>query len=461
MSDQGCREFQDLTRRRLLQAGACGLGGWSVRPLLGSDAAPASVAGIVSPRNPVRAKRCLLIFMWGGPSQLETWDPKPSAPADVRGEFQAISTNVPGIEIGEMLPKLAQHADKLAIVRSMTHSDPAHLSSVHHLMTGHLAPRVNSDADAPSRKDSPHIGSVLTKLEPPTSVIPPFISMPWTVMHPAAPGGTAPGQNAGWLGPAYDPFLIQGDPNSRRFEISGLSLSPGLNSERMASRQQLQQALDQSYDSSSEGAFDLWQTKALEMLTTPAIQDAFKLFRESKEMRQRYGRHIHGQCLLLARRLFEAGTRFITVNWHQDHANFWDTHGDNFNSLKKRLAPPADTGFATLLEDLSERGMLDDTLIVWVGEFGRRPQITKNNAGREHWPWCYSAVLAGGGIRGGQVYGRSDRLAAYPTETPVSPADLTATMYHAMGYSSETVLRNFENRPMRLTAGEPLTQLFG
>jgi hypothetical protein len=233
-----------------------------------------------------------------------------------------------------------------------------------------------------------------------------------------------------------------------------------MTADRMLSRRQLQNILELTNRAPEASAFGQLQNQAAEMLTSIRVQDAFNLDQESAQTRDHYGRHIHGQCLLLARRLLEAGTKCVCVNWHQDHESFWDTHGDNFNGLKNRLAPPADRGFAALLEDLSQRGLLDDTLITWVGEFGRRPQITAANAGREHWPSCYSAVMAGGGIRGGQVYGKSDRLAAYPVESPVSPADLTATIYHALGFPAETTLTMPEGRPVPLTAGQPLTSLF-
>ena len=475
MGESGCHEFRELTRRRILKTGGAGLAGLGLAGLPGLDVPGLGLQGLLTPRLNAadlnseglstvgfgKAKRCLILFMWGGPSQIDTWDPKPEAPTEVRGPFQSIQTNVPGIDICETLPKLAKHAHQLAIIRSMNHDDPAHLSSVHHLMTGHHAPRVKSDADAPSRNDSPHIGSVLAHKTATSDLMPPFVSMPWTVMHPAAPGGTAPGQNGGWLGPAYDPFLIQGDPNAWNFTVSGLSLSPGVTTERLLTRRQLQQNLETLMQGQLNSAYGQLQAKAVDMLTSTAVQRAFDLNQESRETRNSYGRHIHGQCLLLARRLLEAGTQCVCVNWHQDHANFWDTHGDNFNSLKTRLAPPADQGFAALLDDLSQRGLLDDTLITWVGEFGRRPQITTANAGREHWPWCYSAVMAGGGIRGGQVYGRSDRLAAYPAENPVSPADLTSTLYHGLGIPTDFDLRTSEGRPMRLTEGRPMTHLFG
>jgi hypothetical protein len=399
------------------------------------------------------------MFMWGGPSQLDTWDLKPGAPAEVRGDFKPITTSVPGIHICEHFPRLARLADQLAIIRSMTHDDPAHLSSVHHVLTGRHAPKVKSDADPPSRKDSPHLGSMLAYLLPTKSVLPPFVTLPWTVSHPAAPGGIAPGQNAGWLGQTYDPFVITGDPNASAFQIPGLKTPADISPPRLEGRKQLLG----SFDVPTAGAtgYDRFQQRAFDLIASATTQRAFAVDEEPPAVRDRYGRHIHGQSLLLARRLIEAGSRLIEVNWHQDHQNFWDTHGNNFKRLKNELMPPADQGFSALVEDLDQRGLLDETLLVWVGEFGRSPRINPANAGREHHPWCYSAVLAGAGIRGGQVYGRSDRWAAYPDENPVSPADLTATIYHALGVVPDLTLHDREGRPVALTEGSPILSLRG
>jgi hypothetical protein len=448
----GFRQTEGLTRRAWLQAGSLGLLGLGLPDVLAASSRPDGLAGFG------KAKACILLFMWGGPSQLDTWDPKPDAPAEIRGEFRSIAAATPGLHISEHFPLLAAQAHRYAVVRSMTHDDPAHLSSVHHILTGRLAPRVNSDADGPSRRDWPHAGSVLAKLQPSTSALPPFVTMPWIVSHPAAPGGLAPGQNAGWLGAGRDPFVLTSNPNSPGFSVAGL----GSSAEESFASLHRREALLRQLDSHACGITDLsrLQEKAFSLLTSPKAQQAFDITQEPPQVRDRYGRHIHGQCLLLARRLIESGVRLVTVNWHQDNHNFWDTHGDNFRSLKRRLMPPADRGFSALIEDLEARGMLDETLLVWVGEFGRRPQISANSAGREHWPACYSAVLSGGGIRGGAIYGRSDKRAAYPEENPVRPSDLTATIYHALGIAPDQVIRDREGRPVRLTEGNAVSALF-
>jgi hypothetical protein len=446
----GCHAFRNahgLSRRELLQIGGLGVFRLGLPELLAARATASVRHGTASGR----ARSCILIFAWGGPSHLDTWDLKPDATAEVRGEFRPIATTVTGVRISEHFPRLARLAHRYAIVRSLTHDDPAHLSSVHHVLTGNLAPRPKSDAVPPSRQDSPHVGSVLGRLRPARTGLPTFVTVPWIVSHPAAPGGVAPGQNGGWLGPGLDPFVLTGNPAAVDFTVPGLSRPGDVSVERMAGRRSLLERVH-----APEGD---WQ-RAFDLLNAPRAQQAFDIGREPAHVRDRYGRHIHGQCLLMARRLIEADVRLVQVNWHQDGRTFWDTHGNNFNRLRNDLMPPTDQGFSALLEDLDQRGLLNETLVVWVGEFGRNPRITPNNAGREHWPFCYSAVLAGGGVRGGQVYGSSDRLAAYPATNPVAPADLTATLYHALGISAETTLTDRLGRPLHLTQGQAIAGLF-
>lgn len=468
MSDQksraACRDFTRLRRRDILEAGALGVCGLSLGSMFaGQSHAAAATASAGKPAGFGRAKRCILLFMWGGPSHLDTWDLKPNAPVEVRGEFKPISTNVPDIQISEHFPRLAKHADKYAIIRSMTHDDPAHLSSVHSLMTGRLAPRPKSDAEPPSRRDWPQIGTFLGRLKPTESALPSSVTLPWIVSHPAAPGGIAPGQHGGMLGAAHDPFVIDGDPNAAGFQVGGLALPGDLTRERLDARRSLLKMIDgqqAKLQPSDSDAFSKHQQRAIDLLAARDTRGAFDLSRESPQTRERYGRNIHGQSVLMARRLAEAGVPLVCVNWHNDGQNFWDTHGNNFARHKNDLMPPSDMAFSELLEDLSQRGMLDETLVVWVGEFGRRPHITAGNAGREHWPWCYSAVVAGGGVRGGQVFGRSDPQGLRPAGDPVSPGDLCATMYHALGISPEMMVNDREGRPVRLTEGDAVKGLF-
>ena len=274
---------------------------------------------------------------------------------------------------------------------------------------------------------------------------------------PSRSGGTAPGQNAGWLGAAFDPFLVTGNPNSPAFSVAGLRRPSDVSADRLSGRAELCRHLDRT--SGPVSAYSALRAKALDLLVSPAVARAFDLSHEAEAVRRRFGRHPHGQSCLLARRLVEAGTRLVTVNWPDDGQAFWDTHGNNFPSLKNRLMPPADQGFAALLDDLSARGLLDETLVIWVGEFGRTPRV--ENGGRQHWPRCYSAVLAGGGIRGGAVYGASDQIGAYPASNPVSPADLTATAYHALGIDPSAPSHDRLGRALPLTEGKPLLDLFG
>lgn len=464
---RGCDEFRRqlrLSRRQVLQAGTLGALGLNLADWYrGLEAAPATASTAEPvPRRP--AKACIFMFMWGGPSQLDTFDLKPHAPDEVRGTFRPVSTRVPGMQICEHFTKLAQQTDKIALIRSLSHDDPAHLSSGHATVTGQLAPVLKSDATPPSDKDSPHIGSLVSRLRPVDSGMPSFVTLPWKALHPAAPGGEAPGQHGGWLGPSHDGLLLTGDPNTPDWKPGALGLPADLPLERLQSRYELLRSFDtwraQGEVTAASQTLHEHQTRAYELLSSPGVRGAFDLSQESDAMRERYGRNIHGQCVLLARRLVEHGVPMVSVNWHNDGRNFWDTHGDNFNRLKNDLIPPADQALATLLEDLDERGMLDETLVVWVGEFGRRPTITPANAGREHWPFCYSGLLAGGGIRGGIIHGSSDAHAAYPETDPVSPQDFGTTIVHALGMPTATMLHDREGRPHRITSGKVIHSLF-
>lgn len=454
----GCRDFRNshkLQRRQLLQAGGLSALGLGLGDFLARTALANEIAS--SPAKP-HAKRCIFLFMWGGPSQLETFDLKPNAPAEVRGEFNPIATKVPGVQICEHFTRLATMTDKLAIIRSLTHTDPAHLSSGHATLTGQWAPVVKSDADPPSPKDSPHLGALVSRLRPNTSGLPSFVAMPWKALHPGAPGGEAPGQHGGWLGSAHDGMLLGGDLNAPDWQPQGLSLPADIGLGRFESRVELLRMLDDQrvglQRSLATTAYHHHQTRAIEMMSSTHVRKAFDLTQESDTTRERYGRNIHGQCVLMARRLVEHGVPLVSVNWHNDGKNFWDTHGDNFNRLKNDLIPPADMALSALLQDLDERGMLEDTIVAWVGEFGRRPQITASNAGREHWPFCYSGLLAGGPVRPGIVYGSSDAHAAYPTSNPISPLDFATTILHAMGLPTEEALLDREERPHRIAAGK-------
>ena len=448
-------------RRAVLSASMAGfLSGFSHRDSLARDssAITSQISGFGT------AKRCLLLFMWGGPSQLDTFDPKPNAPVEVRGEFAAIPTATPGLQICEHFRNLAPLTDLVTIIRSLNHDDPAHLSSAHTTLTGQLPPVNKSDDEPPSRRDSPQLGAMLSQFCDVPVGMPSAVTMPWKVFHPSAPGGTAPGQTAGWLGPSTDPMLVTGDPSQPNWSVPALQLLDGLDTQRLDHRRALLASIDRQQQSMAELAtlgMMSQQEQAFRLLSSSHVRNAFDLNAEDNATRDRYGRNIHGQCVLMARRLLEHGVPFVSVNWHNDGQNFWDTHGNNFNRLKNDLIPASDRALAAVLTDLRDRGMLDDTLVVWVGEFGRRPQITAGNAGREHHPFCYSGLIAGGGIRRGSVYGASDEIAKYPSENPMSPGDLVATMLHALGVPAATTLNDLTGRPHGLYGGNPVLPLFG
>lgn len=472
---RSCPEFTSLNqrgRRALLQAGALsglGLGNLGLSDLWNAANAGERKSDLTTSSGRKAAKACIFLFMWGGPSQLDTFDLKPGASDDIRGPFQPVSTNVPGIQICEHFQRLTKHVDKLAIIRSLSHSDPAHLSSGHATVTGQPAPVLNSDATPPSNRDSPHIGSLVSKVRPNADGLPSFVTLPWKAFHPAAPGGEAPGQHGGWLGKTHDGMLLPGDPNAAAWKPSPLSLPADITVDRLQSRYELLKILDrqrstlESSGSASHSMADAQshKSRAFDLLTSSKVRDAFDLSKESGQIRDRYGRNTHGQSVLMARRLVEHGVPLVTVTWHNDGKNFWDTHGNNFNRLKDDLIPPADMALSTLLEDLEERGMLEETLVVWVGEFGRKPQITANNSGREHWPYCYSGLLAGGGINGGMTYGSSDAQGAYPNSNPVTPMDFGTTIVDALGIPAGGVLNDREGRPHPITSGKIIETVFG
>ncbi|MGB1707077.1 MAG: DUF1501 domain-containing protein [Rubripirellula sp.] len=463
---QSCHEFAALNRRAVLQAGALAALGLGLPDLWSATAALANESNQVALRTASgrkAAKACIFMFMWGGPSQLDTFDLKPDAPDEIRGSFKPVSTNVPGIQICEHFSRLSKHVDKLAIVRSLNHSDPAHLSSGHATVTGQPAPVLNSDANPPSERDSPHIGSLVSKVRPNTNGLPSFVTLPWKAFHPAAPG-----QHGGWLGKSYDGMLLSGDPNAENWKPSGLSLRPEITLSRLEERFHLLKRLNQQQPTLNQPGFlprpmadaGAHRSRAIDLLTSTRVRRAFDLSEEPASIRDRYGRNTHGQSVLMARRLVEHGVPLVTVTWHNDGKNFWDTHGNNFKRLKDDLIPPADMALSTLLADLNDRGMLEETLVVWVGEFGRKPQITAKNSGREHWPFCYSGLLAGGGIRGGMTYGTSDAHAAYPNSDPVTPMDFGTTIVDALGIPTDSVLPDREGRPHPVTSGKIIEPLF-
>ena len=464
MHEHGCAEFRRIgaaTRRELLRLGGLSLLGLSLPQML--QAAPTG-------KSFGRAKRCILLFMWGGPSQLETWDLKPDAPQEVRGEFRPISTKVAGLQISEHFPRLAERTDKLCLVRSMTHGNADHTRSTSFLLTGQ--PPVES---GDVRSQWPNIGSVLAALGRGSGALPPLVQM-----RPKVPGDVprfveeSQGQFAGWLGAAYDPLTIDDDPNRGDYHVPNMVLSSELTVERLDNRMQLLESLDRQVatKSASIAAKDATHRKAFELLTSAASgRGAFNLDEEPPAVRDRYGRNPHGQSVLQARRLVERGVPLVTVFWPNDGIKnvsvYWDTHSRNFIDHRQRLMPVADLAFAALLDDLDEREMLDDTIVVWTGEFGRTPRVGQRNSdagagadGRDHWPGCFTTVLAGGPFKRGFVYGKSDKHAAFPAEDPVAPSDLVATVYHALGVPDRQTLTDISGRPQFVRPGKAIEALF-
>lgn len=455
--NNGPRPSDRISRRTMLQIGSLAPLGLSLPTLLASRQADA--AGRDSLAGFGKAKRCLMLFMWGGPAHQDLWDMKPDAPADVRGEFKPQNSNVPGIQVCEHLQHISKHVDKMALVRSVTHSDNRHSTGAHWMLTGHKH-RLSAENFSASPTDAPHIGSVLSKIMPADSSLPTFVALPEVIATTA--GAVVPGQNGGRLGKKYDPFRIDEHPDNPDFKIPTLTLPEGLDPVKVQSRINLLETFNNAksqFDASRQvQAMNAYQQRAADLVTSSKARDAFNLAAESDKNKERYGKQTFGQSLLLARRLLEAGVKLVTVYWHRDKPGVdttWDTHGKNFSSLKDRLIPQVDRPIASFFEDLQARGMLDDTLVVWNSEFGRTPKINRN-AGRDHWGPCNTVWFAGGGISGGQVYGASDKHAAGPSNDPVSPSDVAATIFHQLGIAPPTVYHDREDRPHRVSGGRPI-----
>ncbi|MBM4070494.1 MAG: DUF1501 domain-containing protein [Planctomycetes bacterium] len=412
-----------------------------------------------------RARSCIVLFSWGGMSHLETWDLKPDAPAEFRGEFRPIATATPGIHIGEHMPLLARQTNRLAIVRSAHHQEAGHRNAAYWNLTGHEPLRPgNDDTILPSRRDWPSLGSMVSRFRHARAGFPGCVALP----YPLADRGLLNGQFGGFLGMHHDPFIIRpaaGRPYagvSPSSEAAELRLPDGMTGQRVRDRLGLAEALASA--TSPTPGFDHYRQMAANLLLSPGVSAAFNLDREPRHLRDRYGDHVCGQSALMARRLTEAGVPIVTVyasvgDLNGSAGDNWDTHGGNFIRLKDRLLPPLEQASAALLDDLAERGRLDETLVVWLTEFGRTPRIN-GGAGRDHYPDCYSVAFAGGGIRGGQIYGRSDRIGAKPADRPCGPQDLHATIFHALGIPLDSQVTDALGRHMGLTDGSPLP-LFG
>jgi uncharacterized protein (DUF1501 family) len=452
----GCWNFRhaaELSRREALRIGGLFGLGLSLPQLLASraEAKPGQRATFG------RAKQVIVLFLHGGHPQQETFDPKPDGPSAVRGEFGAIATSLPGVQFCELLPQTARLAHQLAVVRSMSHTNSNHVTACLPANTGHTHPPGTPETDfPPAETDFPPFGAVLNLLRP-ASELPTWVRVGplmrrnnGTVLH---------GQIPGFLGAKHAPFVVDQDLLPADVRIEAVEPDRDLTSIRLSSRRDLLTQFDQQRRliDQSAAARDLnaYYERAFSLLSSSRTRGAFDLVAESPQTRERYGRTEFGQRCLLARRLAEAGVPMVNVSYCHTPKGSWDTHSQNFKQMKESLAPTFDAAFAALLEDLHQRGMLDETLVLVNAEFGRTPAINKN-AGRDHWPWVYSLALAGAGIRSGTIYGASDNSAAYPTDKPHDPKDMAATIYHLLGIDSDTILQDATGRPHHLVLGRPI-----
>jgi hypothetical protein len=418
-----------------------------------SDAATSQMFG--------RAKNIIYLFLSGGPSQYETFDPKPEGPAEIKGSFQPISTNVPGMQFCELLPRVARIADKLAVVRSFATDDPNHESGGYWINTGHKYTGPNMRSINPT--DWPTLGSIVKMLKPSDSVPFSAVALPEPIV--ANPNVLLPGHNGGFLGSRWDPDLFKCDPSAANFQVEGVAAPPEVPALRLAARRDLLDQVERAaqfvaaHPAASE--HDRLTRESLDLVLSGTVRGAFALDGEKPAVRDRYGRGKWAQSVLLARRLIEAGVRMVFVNWPREPGDLsssnplWDTHGQNDARMKDVLCPQFDLGFSALIDDLADRGLLDETLVVAIGEMGRTPKFN-SSGGRDHWGNVFSFVMAGAGISAGQAYGTSDRNGAYPATNRVQPEDLTATIFHLLGIGNEALFRDQTGRPFRVTDGTPI-----
>ncbi|MFO0910282.1 MAG: DUF1501 domain-containing protein [Isosphaeraceae bacterium] len=445
----GCAGFR-ARRRQVLRVGALGLTGFGLTELFRSESQGSRSRASTTPR----AQSVIFLHQFGGASHLDTFDLKPNAPSPIRGEFKPIASSLPGLQVCEHLPRLARLAHVYSLVRSVHHTTSAHNSAAYYSLTGHK-PLIDIVTANASATDFPAYGSVVDAFAPSSRRVPTAVSLPTMIAD--GPFRT-PGEFAGFLGKRHDPLFITRDPNAAGFRVEELSLPVEVPLERVNDRRALlsgliaRARLNESI--AAVRGMDSYQQRAHNLLTSGETQRAFDLSREDPRVRDRYGRTTYGQSVLLARRLVEAGVRFVTV-YYSPGIGGWDTHKDNFNTLRRSRLPITDQSVSALLEDLEARGLLDQTLVVWTGEFGRTPRIN-TDAGRDHWPQCYTVLMAGGGLKRGFIHGASDASGAYPRESPCTPDDLSATMFQCLGIDPTTEMRDQLNRPILVSTGQPI-----
>jgi len=469
-----------ITRRELLRVGGSAMLGISLANILGLQKASAG-DGLSGGIGWGKAKSVILLYLQGGPSHLDLWDPKDNVPDKVRSVFKAIDTKLPGVKVTELLPKFAQVLDKVTLIRSMSYTPVGlfnHTAAIYQMLTGYTADKVSPSGqlEPPSPKDFPNVGCNIIRLKPPDVPMLPFVMMPRPLQESGVVGKAG---TAGFLGRAYDPYYLYppGDDMDMakmdHINIDDLRLRDEVSSPRLERRAKLRDLISAGMPALEKATkkydLDEYYSKALGLVISGRARNAFDLSRETPAMRERYGRNTFGQSCLLARRLIEAGTRFVEVNWPKianSDNHSWDTHTGLTHRLKNQAAPMFDGALSALIADLDERGLLKETLVVAVGEFGRSPQRgvstsgnENNDDGRDHWPYCYTACVAGAGAKRGFVYGKSDKTASAPLENPVHPLELLATIYHSVGINPSTIVYNHLNQPRELVKGEVITNI--
>jgi len=468
-----------ITRRDLLRVGGSSILGLTLGGFFKLQAARAAAKKGEGGPGFGKAKSVILIYLQGGPSHLDLWDPKDDVPANVKSVFKAIDTKTPGLRFTELLPKLAQVTDKVTMLRTMSYTPVGlfnHTAAIYQMHTGYTADKVSPSGqlEPPTPKDFPTVGSQIARLKPPTVPMLPFVMMPRPLQESNVVGK---GGNAGFLGRAYDPYTLYppGDDmdlnKMDRIRVDDLQLRQEVPSTRLERRAKLRTIIDEGMPEldkvTAKYDLDEYYGKALGLVISGRARNAFDLGKETPVMRERYGKNTFGQCCLLARRLVEAGTRFVEVIWPKvanSDNHSWDVHVGLSTRMKNQSAPMLDAGLSTLIDDLDQRGLLSETRVVAVGEFGRSPQrgvSTSGNEnqddGRDHWPYCYTGVIAGAGAKRGFVWGKSDKTASAPVENPVHPRELLATIYHSVGIDPATMVMNHLNQPRLLVEGEPVT----
>ncbi|MBM4068837.1 MAG: DUF1501 domain-containing protein [Planctomycetes bacterium] len=448
-----------LTRRDVLRAGSLGAFGLSLPALVQARTSqPPATGG--------RARSCIVLFLMGGPPQHSTWDPKPDAPAEIRGEFGPIASNGPGVQVCELLPRTSRHMDKICVLRAVASNDNAHSSSGYYMMTGHPHQPMNAENVNPGPPNNyPNMGGIVRRLKR-GGVFPAAMTLPHRIFN--TDGSVWPGQDAGMLGRGADPWLFTFQPTTVNFRLPDFVLPVEVSQARLDGRRSLLHEVNRQLDAVSHGdllqSFDQRNQQAFDLLRSTRSREAFRLDREPERVRERYGDSPFGRSVLLARRLIESGVSLVQVNWYRgpDEPSdnpCWDSHTRESERLRTVLMPPMDQAYAALLEDLAARGMLDETLVVNMAEFGRTPRFN-GRAGRDHWGFVYSVALAGGGVRGGQVIGASDAIGGYPRDGRVQPQDLSATIFHALGFHTDTEIQDSLGRPFPISRGEVVRQVF-